>query len=78
MEIATAAPDLRFMTKETHQEVQAIVLDGVRAEAGMAGFGDFLTEAQMEYIRAYLVAEANNLRGSQSKTLAEREADRRG
>ena len=78
MEVATTAPDLRFMNTQTHADFKAIVLDGIRAEAGMAGFADFLSEEQLEYIRAYLVTEANGLKSSQDRGSTDEQADSRG
>ena len=63
---------------QTHADFKAIVLDGIRAEAGMAGFADFLSEEQLEYIRAYLVTEANGLKSSQDRGSTDEQADSRG
>jgi quinohemoprotein ethanol dehydrogenase len=51
--------DLRFMTRETRAEFNAIVLGGVRKEKGMAGFSDLLSQQDADAINAYLVARAN-------------------
>jgi quinohemoprotein ethanol dehydrogenase len=51
--------DLRFMTAETHAQFNAIVLEGTRADKGMASFADILTPAQAEAIHAYLIARGN-------------------
>jgi quinohemoprotein ethanol dehydrogenase len=55
-------PDLRYMSAQTHQEFDAIVLGGSRAEQGMASFADSLTPAQSAAIYAYIVGEAAKLR----------------
>jgi len=47
--------DLRYMSAATHEEFNAIVLDGTRAARGMAGFGDILTSEQADAIHAYLI-----------------------
>ena len=44
-------PDLRAMTRPTHDIFDAIVLEGVLAPVGMIGFKDVLTPAESEMIR---------------------------
>jgi quinohemoprotein ethanol dehydrogenase len=51
--------DLRFMAPETHNQFNAIVLEGVRSARGMAGFADLLSTDQAEAIHAYLIARGN-------------------
>ncbi|MFM1885292.1 MAG: hypothetical protein RL026_449 [Pseudomonadota bacterium] len=51
--------DLRFMSAETRAAFNAIVLDGVRKDKGMAGFRDVLGETDVAAINAWLVARAN-------------------
>jgi quinohemoprotein ethanol dehydrogenase len=51
--------DLRFMTRETRAQFNAIVLDGTRKDKGMAGFRDLLKQDEIDAINAYLVARAN-------------------
>ena len=51
--------DLRHMSPATHGEFLAIVLGGSRAERGMAGFADLLSEDEARAIHAYLIARAN-------------------
>ena len=48
-------PDLRYMSAETHEQFNAIVLEGTLAARGMAGFGDILTSEQADAIHAYLI-----------------------
>ncbi|MDY6948109.1 MAG: PQQ-dependent dehydrogenase, methanol/ethanol family [Pseudomonadota bacterium] len=55
----TAIPDLRYSNAIVDRETfKSIVIDGVRADNGMVGFGSTLTTAQVEEIRAYLVSLA--------------------
>jgi quinohemoprotein ethanol dehydrogenase len=51
--------DLRHMTADTHGKFNAIVLDGLYLEKGMASFADILTPEQVEQIHHYLIARAN-------------------
>ncbi|MBL8270600.1 PQQ-dependent dehydrogenase, methanol/ethanol family [Steroidobacter sp.] len=55
----TAIPDLRYSNAIVEREAfKAIVIDGVRADKGMVGFGSALSPAEVEEIRAYLVSLA--------------------
>jgi quinohemoprotein ethanol dehydrogenase len=51
-------PDLRMMGPETHKIFKSIVVDGVYAGKGMAGFGDILNEKDTEIIRQYVISRA--------------------
>ncbi|MGV3553894.1 MAG: PQQ-dependent dehydrogenase, methanol/ethanol family [Croceibacterium sp.] len=51
--------DLRHMTPDTHGRFNAIVLEGLYLEKGMASFADILTAEQVEQIHHYLIARAN-------------------
>ena len=51
--------DLRHMTPDTHAKFNAIVLEGLYLEKGMASFADILTPEQVEQIHHYLIARAN-------------------
>ena len=51
--------DLRHMTPDTHARFNAIVLEGLYLEKGMASFADILTPEQVEQIHHYLIARAN-------------------
>lgn len=51
--------DLRFMTPDTHEQFERIVIDGVRQEVGMASFADRLTKDDVAAIHTYLIARAN-------------------
>ena len=66
-EISTAAPDLRRMTLDTHNEFLNIVLKGSLAEQGMAGFAEALSVAEAAAIQHFLIVEANALRVSQQQ-----------
>ena len=61
------APDLRVMTMDVHEQFVDIVIGGARAEQGMPGFGDTLSNADAEALRQYLIGEANALRASQQR-----------
>ncbi|MET0535643.1 MAG: c-type cytochrome, partial [Steroidobacter sp.] len=55
----TAIPDLRYSSTIANRDAfKSVVIDGVRADKGMVGFGSTLTAAQAEEIRAYLVSLA--------------------
>lgn len=54
-----ATPDLRAMTKETHELFQAIVIGGLHWEQGMVGFASELDTDDVEAIRAYLIERAH-------------------
>ena len=66
-EISIAAPDLRRMTLDTHNEFLNIVLKGSLGEQGMAGFAEALSVAEAEAIQHFLIVEANALRVSQQQ-----------
>jgi quinohemoprotein ethanol dehydrogenase len=51
--------DLRHMTRETHAAFNDIVLQGLRAEKGMASFANLLQPADVEAIHAYVISRAN-------------------
>ena len=51
--------DLRWMSEETHNLFQDIVLKGIYNEKGMAGFADVLSEDDAKAIHSYLIARAN-------------------
>jgi quinohemoprotein ethanol dehydrogenase len=56
--IAGGLPDLRYSTKETLEGIEAIVLDGRLASAGMPSFRKILNAEQVRAIQAYIVARA--------------------
>ena len=51
--------DLRFMSPETREAFLDIVLEGSRAERGMASFADLLSGQEAQAIHHYLIARAN-------------------
>ncbi|MCL6251504.1 PQQ-dependent dehydrogenase, methanol/ethanol family [Altererythrobacter sp. KTW20L] len=51
--------DLRHMSAETHAAFNAIVLDGIYLEKGMASFADLITREESDAIHAYVIARAN-------------------
>ena len=56
--VAGPTPDLRYASKEIHQDFENIVLGGTRASAGMPSFKNILNAAQVRAIQAYIVARA--------------------
>ncbi len=54
-------PDLSKMTEGTHAIFKQIVLDGVYAPLGMAGFADVLDEEQVEMIHHFLISRQKEL-----------------
>jgi len=55
-----AVPDLRYMSPETHQIFDAIVLDGAYSGVGMVGFGHLLSTADAQDIHNYVIKAAND------------------
>ena len=53
-------PDLRAMSKTTHEIFDAIVLDGVLAPVGMIGFESVMTKQDSEHVRRYLIRAAHD------------------
>jgi quinohemoprotein ethanol dehydrogenase len=56
--VAGPVPDLRYASKEVHQDFENIVLGGSRASAGMPSFKSILNTNQVRAIQAYVVARA--------------------
>jgi mono/diheme cytochrome c family protein len=56
-------PDLRFMSAATHQQFEAIVLGGARADRGMASFADVVSVDDVEAMHAYIIAESGKAQG---------------
>jgi PQQ-dependent dehydrogenase (methanol/ethanol family) len=54
-------PDLRWSSADVHAVWQDIVIGGVLAPVGMVSFKKFLTPADAEAIRQYVLSEANRL-----------------
>lgn len=57
--VAGAVPDLRYASKEIHQDFDNIVLGGSRASAGMPSFKNILNAGQVHTIQAYIIARAH-------------------
>jgi len=56
--VAGPVPDLRYASKEVHQDFDNIVLGGSRASAGMPSFKNILNAHQVHAIHAYVVSRA--------------------
>ncbi len=56
-------PDLRRSSRGIHKLWQEIVRDGVLSSLGMVGFADYLSEADAEAIRQYVLSEAHRVYG---------------
>lgn len=53
-------PDLRYLSPDTHQVFNDIVLGGTRISAGMASFADVLSVEDAEAIHAYVIQRAHD------------------
>jgi quinohemoprotein ethanol dehydrogenase len=60
-------PDLRWSQPAVHDTWQDIVRGGVRENAGMVGFAQYLSEGQAELIRQYVLSEANRVYAQSSQ-----------
>ena len=56
--VAGPLPDLRYSSKEVLDSFVSIVLDGARASDGMPSFKKILTPKEVDAIRAYIIARA--------------------
>ena len=65
--VATAVPDLRRMSEETHQQFAAIVLGGSKKDLGMPSFVDTLDNQSSEAIRTFVISKALEARAQQEK-----------
>lgn len=54
-------PDLRYMSAQTQSEFQAIVLGGLRAHKGMAGFYETMTFEQATALQNYISSRSQRL-----------------
>jgi len=61
-------PDLRRMSPSVRDNFKDIVIGGVLSDNGMAGFGDILTEQDVEDIYSYIITRATQDRQLQSPT----------
>lgn len=57
-------PDLRMMTQERHAAFNAVVLDGILRNNGMAGFSDTLDASDASRIQQYLIKRATEDRAA--------------
>jgi quinohemoprotein ethanol dehydrogenase len=56
--VAGPLPDLRYATRQVHEQFEAIVLGGTRASLGMPSFKDLLTADQVKAIQAFVLSRA--------------------
>jgi quinohemoprotein ethanol dehydrogenase len=56
--VAGPLPDLRYATRQVHEQFEAIVLGGARATLGMPPFKDLLKPDQVKAIQAYVLSRA--------------------
>jgi mono/diheme cytochrome c family protein len=54
----SGVPDLRYASAQTHQQFDAIALEGARESRGMPSFKDLLTREQVRAIQAYVLSRA--------------------
>ena len=65
--VATAVPDLRRMSSDTHQQFTAIVLGGSKKSLGMPSFAGTLDYESSEAIRSFVIAKAREAKIEQEK-----------
>ena len=56
--VAGPLPDLRYATKQVHDQFADIVVGGGRQTFGMPSFHDILTPEQVDEIQAYVLSRA--------------------
>jgi len=56
--VAGPLPDLRYATRQVHEQFEAIVLGGARASLGMPSFKDLLTADQVKAIQAFVLSRS--------------------
>jgi mono/diheme cytochrome c family protein len=56
--VAGSLPDLRYSTRQVHEQFEAIVLGGARATLGMPPFKDLLKPDHVKAIQAYVLSRA--------------------
>ena len=61
-------PDLRMMSEQTRKNFEAIVVDGLLKDRGMASFGDLLSAEDVAKIKAYITKRATEDRALQVPT----------
>ena len=66
--VATAVPDLRRMSSDTHQQFTAIVLGGSKKSFGMPSFAGTLDYESSEAIRSFVIAKAREAKNEEEQT----------
>jgi len=56
--VAGPLPDLRYSTRQVHEQFEAIVLGGARATLGMPPFKELLKPEQVKAIQAYVLSRS--------------------
>jgi PQQ-dependent dehydrogenase (methanol/ethanol family) len=59
----SSLPDLRYMSAQTHEQFDAIVLGGMYWQKGMVGFSDKITKSESDAIHQYLIKRSHDLTG---------------
>jgi quinohemoprotein ethanol dehydrogenase len=57
--VAGSLPDLRYSSRQVHEQFEAIVLEGGRATLGMPSFKDLLKPDQVKALQAYVLSRAS-------------------
>ena len=65
--VATAVPDLRRMSIDTHEQFTAIVLGGSKKSLGMPSFANTLDNTSSEAIRAFVISKAREAKAQQDQ-----------
>jgi mono/diheme cytochrome c family protein len=65
--VAGPLPDLRYSTRQVHEQFEAIVLGGARATLGMPPFKDLLKPDQVKAIQAYVLSRAKESASAPTK-----------
>ena len=66
--VATAVPDLRRMSSDTHMQFTAIVLGGSKKSFGMPSFAGTLDYESSEAIRSFVIAKAREAKNEEAQT----------
>ena len=51
-------PDLRYLSREGHQQWDSVVLGGVRSKAGMIAYDETLSSEDSAAVHAFVIAQA--------------------
>jgi quinohemoprotein ethanol dehydrogenase len=65
--VAGSLPDLRYSTRQVHEQFETIVLEGDRATLGMPSFKDLLKADQVKAIQAFVLSRARDGANPQPK-----------